>query len=67
MAIPRNTFEDSRKDVVRVQFNEQVVIHFRFRDFIGRYPLHCHNLVHEDHAMMLRWDIGDVGDFNAAP
>jgi FtsP/CotA-like multicopper oxidase with cupredoxin domain len=19
--------------------------------------MHCHNLTHEDHAMMLRWDI----------
>jgi len=23
----------------------------------GRYPMHCHNVVHEDHAMMLRGDI----------
>jgi FtsP/CotA-like multicopper oxidase with cupredoxin domain len=23
----------------------------------GRYPMHCHNVVHEDHAMMVRWDI----------
>jgi hypothetical protein len=24
--------------------------------------MHCHNVVHEDHAMMLRFDIDDVGD-----
>jgi FtsP/CotA-like multicopper oxidase with cupredoxin domain len=23
----------------------------------GRYVMHCHNVVHEDHAMMIRWDI----------
>ena len=47
----------SRKDVVRLQGNEEVRIFLRFRDFLGRYPMHCHNVVHEDHAMMLRWDI----------
>ncbi|MFP5299184.1 MAG: multicopper oxidase domain-containing protein, partial [Actinomycetota bacterium] len=35
---------------------------WRFRDFSGRYPMHCHNLLHEDHAMMLRFDIDDTGD-----
>ncbi len=29
--------------------------------------MHCHNVVHEDHAMMLRWDIDDVGDTNSYP
>jgi FtsP/CotA-like multicopper oxidase with cupredoxin domain len=59
--------EHSRKDVARLQFNEQVQLFFRFRDFTGRYPLHCHNLVHEDHAMMLRWEIQPVGDLNPTP
>jgi FtsP/CotA-like multicopper oxidase with cupredoxin domain len=27
-------------------------IYVRFRDWLGRYPMHCHNTVHEDHAMM---------------
>jgi FtsP/CotA-like multicopper oxidase with cupredoxin domain len=49
--------ERGRKDVARLQFNEQIELFFRFRDFVGRYPMHCHNVVHEDHAMMLRWDI----------
>jgi FtsP/CotA-like multicopper oxidase with cupredoxin domain len=62
-----NSVENSRKDVVRLQFNEQVELFFRFRDFRGRYPMHCHNLVHEDHAMMLRWDIDAVGDNKANP
>ena len=49
--------EVARKDVVRLQFNEEVRLFMRFRDFVGRYPIHCHNLVHEDHRMMARWDI----------
>jgi len=58
----------SRKDVHRLQHNQQVQLFFRFRDFQGRYPLHCHNVVHEDHAMMLRWDIDPTsGDTNSQP
>ncbi|MNR39537.1 hypothetical protein D3C85_1577530 [compost metagenome] len=30
-----------------------------FRDYVGKYVMHCHNLIHEDHAMMARWDIVD--------
>jgi FtsP/CotA-like multicopper oxidase with cupredoxin domain len=59
--------EFARKDVVRLNFNEEVELLFRFRDFKGRYPMHCHNTVHEDHAMMLRWDIEDVGDNKTNP
>ena len=29
----------------------------KFRDFTGKYVMHCHNTVHEDHAMMIRFDI----------
>jgi FtsP/CotA-like multicopper oxidase with cupredoxin domain len=29
----------------------------RFSDFVGKYIMHCHNTVHEDHAMMVRWDV----------
>jgi FtsP/CotA-like multicopper oxidase with cupredoxin domain len=59
--------QTGRKDVVRLEFNTQVELFFRFRDFLGRYPMHCHNVVHEDHAMMLRWEIAPVGDTNPNP
>ncbi len=59
--------QTGRKDVVRLEFDTTVELFFRFRDFLGRYPLHCHNTVHEDHAMMLRWDIAPVGDTNRNP
>jgi FtsP/CotA-like multicopper oxidase with cupredoxin domain len=53
--------EHSRKDVVQLPPNERVELFFRFRDWHGRYPLHCHNVIHEDHAMMLRWEVDPAG------
>ncbi len=47
----------ARKDVIGLNTNEEVRIFMRFRDMKGRYVMHCHNVVHEDHAMMVRWDI----------
>jgi FtsP/CotA-like multicopper oxidase with cupredoxin domain len=54
--------ERGRKDVVRLGRRDNVSLFIRFRDFVGRYPMHCHNIVHEDHAMMLRFEIDDVGN-----
>jgi hypothetical protein len=34
----------------------------RFRDFEGQYPIHCHNVLHEDHAMMAMFEIQDKSD-----
>ncbi|HWN67633.1 MAG TPA: multicopper oxidase domain-containing protein, partial [Haliangium sp.] len=47
----------SRKDVVELGENTEVEVFLRFRDFTGRYVMHCHNTIHEDHAMMIRWDV----------
>jgi len=47
----------SRKDVYTLGPNDEVKVFYRFDDFVGRYIIHCHNNVHEDNAMMLRWDI----------
>jgi FtsP/CotA-like multicopper oxidase with cupredoxin domain len=58
---PTLAVEHSRKDVVQLHPNERVELFFRFRDWLGRYPLHCHNVIHEDHAMMLRWEIDPNG------
>jgi FtsP/CotA-like multicopper oxidase with cupredoxin domain len=49
--------ERGRKDVVRLEFDDEVRVFKRFRDTLGQHPMHCHNTVHEDHAMMVRWDI----------
>ena len=56
--------EQGRKDVIRIGeaalgtdgIGETRVIH-NFRDWLGDYPMHCHNTVHEDHAMLLRWEV----------
>ena len=57
----------SRKDVVRLTSRGDVKIFMRFRDWVGPYPMHCHNIIHEDHAMMLRFDIAATGDTNSRP
>ncbi|HET7884317.1 MAG TPA: multicopper oxidase domain-containing protein [Acetobacteraceae bacterium] len=47
----------ARRDVAPLQQQSQTKVFFRFRDMKGRYVMHCHNVVHEDHAMMVRFDI----------
>lgn len=56
--------EVARKDVVRIGqhavaqgLTNRLELFMQFRDFLGDYPLHCHNTVHEDHAMMTRWQV----------
>ena len=56
-----------RKDVLRLEHNMQAEMLFRFRDFVGRYPIHCHNVVHEDHAMMVLLEINETGDTKTNP
>jgi FtsP/CotA-like multicopper oxidase with cupredoxin domain len=53
--------EQSRKDVTQLHPNERVLLFFRFRDWLGKYPIHCHNVVHEDHAMMGLWNVVPSG------
>ncbi|WP_395398860.1 multicopper oxidase family protein [Arthrobacter sp. UC242_113] len=47
----------SKEDLVALDPGESVVIYRGFRDFVGPYVAHCHNLAHEDHAMMFGWSI----------
>jgi FtsP/CotA-like multicopper oxidase with cupredoxin domain len=54
---PPAAIDSGRKDVIRLEENGEVRVAIRFRDFEGRYPMHCHNVVHEDHSMMVRFDI----------
>jgi spore coat protein A len=46
------------KDTVDVRPYEVVEVLARFDGFRGRYMLHCHNLEHEDMAMMANFDVG---------
>ena len=45
------------KDTVDVRPYEVVEVLVRFRGYKGRYMMHCHNLEHEDMAMMANFDI----------
>ena len=53
--------ERGRKDVYRLHPGGTVTITMQFRDFGGMFMEHCHNTVHEDNAMLLRWEIDDNG------
>lgn len=52
----------SRKDVYRVggvvDSSESMVIALKFNDSkADQYMMHCHNTIHEDHQMLLRFDV----------
>jgi hypothetical protein len=61
----------ARKDVYRIgpqpDSGVMVEIALRFREFAGTYMEHCHNTQHEDHAMLLRWDIEHPGQVKLMP
>jgi FtsP/CotA-like multicopper oxidase with cupredoxin domain len=59
--------DQGRKDVAQLHPNERVELFFRFRDWLHKYPIHCHNVVHEDHAMMMIWNIEATGDTVQVP
>jgi FtsP/CotA-like multicopper oxidase with cupredoxin domain len=50
--------EKGPKDVVYLGENETVKVIARF-DGLGKYMVHCHNLVHEDHDMMTQFEVVD--------
>jgi FtsP/CotA-like multicopper oxidase with cupredoxin domain len=54
-------WEKGRKDVYRLRPGGSVTLTMQFRDFGGMFMEHCHNTVHEDNAMLLRWEIDDAG------
>jgi len=61
----------ARKDLYRIgredDSSDEVVVAIRFREFAGSYMEHCHNTQHEDHAMLLRWDIEHPGQVQLMP
>jgi FtsP/CotA-like multicopper oxidase with cupredoxin domain len=60
--VPKNSVLNSRKDVIRLGPNDEIKFYGRWRDFLGKHVMHCHNVVHEDHAMMIRWDMVPPGE-----
>src|SRR4029078_6220390 len=54
-------YERGPKDVVYVGEGETLRLLMRFGPQVGRYMMHCHNLVHEDHDMMVQFEVGTGG------
>jgi manganese oxidase len=54
-------WEKGRKDVYRLRPSGSVTITMQFRDWGGMFMEHCHNTVHEDNAMLVRWEIDNGG------
>ncbi len=61
----------ARKDMYRIgsqpDSGSSVEMAIRFREFAGTYMEHCHNTQHEDHAMLMRWDIEHPGQMKLMP
>src|SRR5690242_2944618 len=54
-------WEKGRKDVYRLRPGGRVTITMQFRDSGGMFMEHCHNTVHGDNAMLVRWEIVNGG------
>ena len=54
---PSHPDDSGREDLGALDPSESVIVYRGFRDFVGPYVAHCHNLAHEDHAMMFGWEI----------
>jgi FtsP/CotA-like multicopper oxidase with cupredoxin domain len=55
--IPVTPLSRGRKDVTKVEPGEAALIRMNFRDYVGKYLIHCHNMGHEDAFMMVAWHI----------
>lgn len=58
--LPIPPHELGRKDVFTLEGSMTIQVLVRFRDFTGKYVMHCHNVIHEDHEMMVRLNIVDT-------
>jgi FtsP/CotA-like multicopper oxidase with cupredoxin domain len=61
---PPPAWEIGRKDMLGVgdsvfgtDNSSRARIFLQFRDWLGSYPMHCHNTVHEDHGMMILFNV----------
>jgi FtsP/CotA-like multicopper oxidase with cupredoxin domain len=63
---PPSPQERGPKDVVYVGEGEKVRVIMKWGG-VGRYMMHCHNLIHEDHDMMAQFELLDptaIGDYD---
>jgi FtsP/CotA-like multicopper oxidase with cupredoxin domain len=47
----------ARRDTILLKGGDTVEVFLRFRDHLGPFVFHCHNMEHEDMAMMARFDV----------
>jgi spore coat protein A len=68
---PPAPYELGPKDVVYVGEGETVRLLMKFEHEQGRYMIHCHNTTHEDHDMMIQYQVGhhdvDCDSINTDP
>jgi FtsP/CotA-like multicopper oxidase with cupredoxin domain len=55
--VPGHEDDTGKDDVIAFDPSEEVVLYRNFRTYVGNYVAHCHNLAHEDHAMMFGWTL----------
>ncbi|KAF2454984.1 multicopper oxidase [Lineolata rhizophorae] len=56
--------QEAAKDVVWLGPNEGVRVAARFAPWDGIFMFHCHDLIHEDHDMMVAFNITQIEGFN---
>jgi FtsP/CotA-like multicopper oxidase with cupredoxin domain len=54
---PGHPDDTGKDDVIAMDPSEEVWVYRKWRTYVGKYVAHCHNLAHEDHAMMFGWKI----------
>ena len=47
----------ARRDTILLKGGDTVDVFLKFRDHLGPFVFHCHNMEHEDMAMMARFDV----------
>ena len=62
VAVDPTSQEYVRKDVVALYPGDTVEYQVTATDYVGVYPMHCHNVLHEDYGMMMLFRVDDVGD-----
>jgi FtsP/CotA-like multicopper oxidase with cupredoxin domain len=47
----------AKRDTILLKGGDKVDVFLKFRDHLGPFVFHCHNMEHEDMAMMARFDV----------
>ncbi|MGL5081152.1 MAG: multicopper oxidase family protein [Microcoleaceae cyanobacterium] len=55
------SYEKGWKDVFYLGEGQEIDVITKFGPHKGKYMIHCHNLVHEDHDMMRAFEVGQGG------